>query len=510
MDSFFQSAGELLFFDTIQKYLMHEADWFLSNILGNVYVLLTGIMLSLMTIWVLIHGYRIMSGQSRESLMGFMMTAGKAVAILTVAGVIGASGGTLFKSITDGVSGSITYMVTGDSTDDPYSKIDDNLKLMQTGLGAMKAIDTGGDESVESERTQALWMSGIGTAGPAVVAGTLLIINKFGMALFIGLAPVFILFLLFDQTKPMFQTWLKFGLGLMVSMAVLTFMSEISMRMVGALAVVAFTQSLFTEGGSGFTAAAMQQGGLGLILTALLITVPNMATNFIGTAASGFIGANAMGSYGSVPQAGGGHGGGGSGGTGVYGGAPPNGLPPVTSNDGGTARQGGAYNHGGRNGFVTDSGSGTNYNAPRTDSAMGAANGSSITAAQNASAAAPSGATAYAGSGGTAASSFASPSASVQATTASASDAQPMSRSYAEIAGGAASGSQAAAFGGSGSGSSSNAGAQSLASSGGGTAPSGSTEGGGANPVAGTRMAGVSGNDYTQISKGKQNPARGS
>ena len=501
MDSFFQSAGELLFFDTIQKYLMHEADWFLSNILGNVYVLLTGIMLSLMTIWVLIHGYRIMSGQSRESLMGFMMTAGKAVAILTVAGVIGASGGTLFKSITDGVSGSITYMVTGDSTDDPYSKIDDNLKLMQTGLGAMKAIDTGGDESVESERTQALWMSGIGTAGPAVVAGTLLIINKFGMALFIGLAPVFILFLLFDQTKPMFQTWLKFGLGLMVSMAVLTFMSEISMRMVGALAVVAFTQSLFTEGGSGFTAAAMQQGGLGLILTALLITVPNMATNFIGTAASGFIGANAMGSYGSVPQAGGGHGGGGSGGTGVYGGAPPNGVPSSAQASGSISNQGAIPNQSARHTIPTDSGS-TNYSQVRTDSAMGAATGSSITSAQNGSVAAPSGVTAYTGSG--AASSFASPSASVQSTTPNAGDAQPMSRSYAEIAGGAVSGSQAAAFGGS----SSNAGAQSLASSGGGSAPIGSTEGGGANPVASTRTAGASGNDYTQIPKGKQNPAR--
>ena len=495
MDSFFSGIGDLLFFDAIQDYLMYEANYFMTNILGNVYTLLGGVLLTLMTIWVLIQGYRIMSGQSRESLMGFMLTAGKAVAIIAVATAVGGAGGKLFQSISDGTSQAVTYMITGDDTSDPYKEIDKNLKLMQAGLGMMKAIDTGDNEAVESERTQALWMSGIGTAGPAIVAGTMLLINKFGMALFIGLGPIFILCLLFEQTKPMFQTWLKFGLGLMVSMAVLTFMSNISMRMVGALAATAFVQDFF-GGSQGFTAAAMQQGGLGLILTALLITVPNMATNFIGTAASGFIGANAMGNYGTVPQAGGAHGGGGSGGSGLYGGAPPNGVPSSAQASGSISNQGAIPNQSARHTIPTDSGS-TNYSQVRTDSAMGAAVGSSTTSAQNGSVAAPSGVTAYTGSG--AASSFASPSpsASVQSTTPNAGDAHPMSRNYAELAGGATAGSQAAAFGGSGSGSSSNVGAQSLASSGGGT-----------NPVAGTRTAGVSGNDYTQIPKGKQNPAR--
>lgn len=100
MDSFFSSIGELLFFDTIQKYLSNEAEYFMITILGNTYALLGGVMISLMTIWVLIHGYRIMSGQSRESLMGFMLTSAKAVAIITVATAVGVGGGRLFQSIT--------------------------------------------------------------------------------------------------------------------------------------------------------------------------------------------------------------------------------------------------------------------------------------------------------------------------------------------------------------------------------------------------------------------------
>ena len=276
MDSFFSSVGELVFFSSIQDYLDHEAGYLLKQILDNVYSMVFGIAATLMTIWILVKGYSIMSGQSRESLAGFMLSAGKTVAILTVAGVVAGGSTTLYTNLTNGLEETITGLVTGKPSATAYTEIDDNLKLMQTGLGMMKAIDTGDNEAVESERTQALWMSGIGTAGPAIVAGTLLIINKFGMAIFIGFGPLFIMCLLFDQTKAMFQTWLKFGIGLMFSMAILVFMSNIAMRMVGALAATAFAQDFLDLGGTGFTAAAMQQGGLGLVLTALLVTVPAM------------------------------------------------------------------------------------------------------------------------------------------------------------------------------------------------------------------------------------------
>ncbi len=44
------------------------------------------------------------------------------------------------------------------------------------------------------------------------------------MALFIGLGPLFIPCLLFDQTKDLFKRWLLYGIGTVFSMAVLAAM----------------------------------------------------------------------------------------------------------------------------------------------------------------------------------------------------------------------------------------------------------------------------------------------
>ena len=449
----------------------------------------------------------IMSGQSRESLAGFMLSAGKTVAILTVAGVVAGGSTTLYTNLTNGLEETITGLVTGKPSATAYTEIDDNLKLMQTGLGMMKAIDTGDNEAVESERTQALWMSGIGTAGPAIVAGTLLIINKFGMAIFIGFGPLFIMCLLFDQTKAMFQTWLKFGIGLMFSMAILVFMSNIAMRMVGALAATAFAQDFLGLGGTGFTAAAMQQGGLGLVLTALLVTVPAMATNFIGTAATGFIGSNMMGNYGSVPQAAGNTGGSPSS---YNGGTPTVQNVPNTSSVPSDIAPNISTAPRVNTGFGTQSSSTPDYNAPRTESAMGVASGigtdsSGINQARNASPATASGS---------------SPSVDQQTQAYGASAAAAGNRTYAEIATNSSAGSQAAAFPTAGSGgnagggvgtsvaSSSNAPAQSLTPQGGAPVATGG-QGAGGSAATGARTASAGGDDFSQVRQGSQHPTRG-
>ena len=441
-----------------------------------------------------------MSGQSRESLAGFMLSAGKTVAILTVAGVVAGGSTTLYTNLTNGLEETITGLVTGKPSATAYTEIDDNLKLMQTGLGMMKAIDTGDNEAVESERTQALWMSGIGTAGPAIVAGTLLIINKFGMAIFIGFGPLFIMCLLFDQTKAMFQTWLKFGIGLMFSMAILVFMSNIAMRMVGALAATAFAQDFLGLGGTGFTAAAMQQGGLGIVLTALLITVPAMATSFIGGAASGFSGGNLFYGLGNTNTPSGRGGGGGS----AYTGGTPTvqNLPSTARATDMPSTTAPLAQHGGRHTLPTDSGSSTNYNVPRTESAMGVASGigadsSSINQARNASAATASGS---------------SPNIDQQTQAYGASAAASGSRTYAEIATNSSAGSQAAlpvaGSGGSTSVASSNAPAQSLTPQGGAPAATGG-QGGGGSAATGTRTASTGGDNYNQIRQGSQHPTKG-
>ncbi|MBJ7514912.1 MAG: type IV secretion system protein [Stenotrophomonas sp.] len=106
------------------------------------------------------------------------------------------------------------------------------------------------------------------------------------MALFIGLGPIFILCLLFDQTKALFQKWLLYGIGTMFSMAVLAAMVSIALDMVirvaGTFWITALADKFLLDGAlaDGVTSQAMQQGGMGLILTTLILTAPPMAAMF--------------------------------------------------------------------------------------------------------------------------------------------------------------------------------------------------------------------------------------
>jgi type IV secretion system protein VirB6 len=100
------------------------------------------------------------------------------------------------------------------------------------------------------------------------------------MALFVGLGPLFILCLLFDQTKGLFGRWLYYGLGTIFSLAVLSVMVTLATDMVIAVAAAFWTSSLLGAGPDGVNSMALQQGGLGLVLTMLILTAPPMAAMF--------------------------------------------------------------------------------------------------------------------------------------------------------------------------------------------------------------------------------------
>ena len=114
----------------------------------------------------------------------------------------------------------------------------------------------------------------------------MLLLYQVAIALFIGFGPLFILCLLFDQTKQLFQKWLFYGIGTMFSMAVLSAMVSIALDMVIRVSAAFWTSSLinsfFLEDAmsDGMTSQAMQQGGMGLILTTLILTAPPMAAMF--------------------------------------------------------------------------------------------------------------------------------------------------------------------------------------------------------------------------------------
>ncbi|WP_323811110.1 type IV secretion system protein, partial [Xanthomonas translucens] len=124
--------------------------------------------------------------------------------------------------------------------------------------------------------------SGLGMAGPGVVGGSLLLLNKLAIALFIGFGPLFILCLLFDATKSLFQKWLLYGIGTMFSLSVLTFTVSLATKVTTAVAAGFIAKWAATNGttGEGVMNMALQQGGIGLVLSTLILTAPPMAAAF--------------------------------------------------------------------------------------------------------------------------------------------------------------------------------------------------------------------------------------
>ena len=254
--------------------------------------------LGLFTVWIMFQGYLILTGQSSASLSAFMMKALKIFIVITIAtSVTGPIFGKSILRFFGDMSDGITHVVTGQTVNTAdneipgsgsFSVIDNNLRLMQAGLSAIKAIDTADNQALEDEKNRALWMSTAGIAGPGIVAGVLLLLNKVALALFIAFAPLFILCYGFKVSEQMFWSWLKFGISSLFGLAILSFMTGLAMDMVARLAGVVFVSDLLGTNTQGVTNAAMQQGGLGLILSTLLITVPPLVGNFFGAQLGAF------------------------------------------------------------------------------------------------------------------------------------------------------------------------------------------------------------------------------
>jgi hypothetical protein len=95
---------------------------------------------------------------------------------------------------------------------------------------------------------------------------------------------------------------LFYGIGTMFSMAVLSFMVSLALDMVTRVAIAMWTSAaagqllLGQNVVGGMNSMAMQQGGMGLILTTLILTAPPMAAMFFNGTLGGFVAYSMMGS----------------------------------------------------------------------------------------------------------------------------------------------------------------------------------------------------------------------
>ncbi|RDS83377.1 type IV secretion system protein [Dyella psychrodurans] len=288
--------NNFVFFTLIYAWLTNKINAFASDLMGRVMTWVAGIALVLVTLWILITGYRIMTGQLREPLMAVVANMARIVVIISVATSMSIFGANLNTFLTSDLSNEINQVVSG-SSDSVVQDIDKNLALTEVAMSAIDSVQlahgVAADPDTANDKNRASLMTMLGTAGPPMTAAVMLLMYQFTIALFIGLGPLFILCLIFEQTKSLFHKWLMYGIGTLFSLAVLNVVTSMVLQLSTGVAAGMWAATLipsFTPGMTeGLSHQALEQGGIGMLLTLLIITVPPMTANFFQGTLGGFM-----------------------------------------------------------------------------------------------------------------------------------------------------------------------------------------------------------------------------
>lgn len=273
------------FFAFIFEVVNSNIESFQDALLGRTMQWVSSVVFMLLSLWVFFQGFMIVTGRSREALMGLVVGSLRAFLIVIAATSMSFAGSDITETMTTDLPRGIHQMISGND-DDVQEAIDENLKKMGLIFALVDALPTQESETNGAAQRNITSLTGIGIAGPSVVGGAMLLLYKIALVLFVGFGPLFILALLFDQTKDLFKRWLFYGVGTMFSMGVLAVMVSIATKVVAiaAAAMIAAylaSSSLGAPGfGGGLNSAAVQQGGVGLIMSVLMVMTPPMAAMF--------------------------------------------------------------------------------------------------------------------------------------------------------------------------------------------------------------------------------------
>ena len=248
-------------------------------------------LMSMVTVWLMFEGYRILNGQSREPLNMFLWRGAKMVVIITVASWIMNNPTGLRDWISEHIKNPIASVIVGGEYASPEAMVDSSLLLMHLIMGAFGSLQAATSNDNGSAFSNFIMASGVAQGAPAVVAGALLLLNEIALSLAILTAPAFILCLLYDPTKQYFQGWLKFFLGSLLTMAVLSVMVTIGLKVMlvyatkvlGEYGVGAAMAGSASQDRPGIAQITIMQGGLGLMMSTLMITAPLLVGNLIGS-----------------------------------------------------------------------------------------------------------------------------------------------------------------------------------------------------------------------------------
>ena len=301
---------DAFFYCSVREYVMNDIiQGPYQELVAAKLALALGVMsATLMTIWVAYQGFQIITGANKNPIVPLFIQTGKMVLILSLVSLIAAKSPVIVDTVAD-----FKELVSQSVADgaDITTLIDLNLgisALLNAITEAMKGVDEGRNPNMITTTVGLL-----GQSGPAMLTGVLLMLAELSITFAIMLSPLFIFFLLFQQTSALFWSWAKFTLGALFSLATLTLIGSLALKataVYGGMVVAAY----YTNSGGGLgglintatggpfdiSGSSMRLAALGTLMSAIIIAIPPTIMQFFSSGASfaagafGFAGAGAL------------------------------------------------------------------------------------------------------------------------------------------------------------------------------------------------------------------------
>ncbi|MCL1634781.1 type IV secretion system protein [Luteimonas sp. SX5] len=265
-------------FRTVYDFLLAQFDALAFGWLSRMLTWVHGIASGLLTLHLAWQGYQLITGNVSASAAARLTDTWRAVVILGLAMGTTLGGTTLFEWLGTDLVRAVAAVVHG-GDGDVLAEIDRSFGYLQLALSSIDWIQASTAE-IQAAKARDMGLVTLGIGGPALMGGALLLTFQIALSLFVGLGPLFVLCLIWRRTRPLFDGWLLYGLGTMFSLATLAVMLEMTLPMVSAVAAAFWTATWTGANPEGVTSLALQQGGIGVILTMMIIGAPVMAAKF--------------------------------------------------------------------------------------------------------------------------------------------------------------------------------------------------------------------------------------
>jgi type IV secretion system protein VirB6 len=264
----------------MSKYVGNAFEAAMNNAYVNSAALIAAIGSGVMAVWVSLYGIRMAYGAQGHNMSDFIWRAGKATVIFALIAA-GTTENLAIQNLVTNLRDDLVQSIT-DSNTNYRTQVGTGLSNLDT----LQSISSLIDNSNGQDETSALntVMVIVGQGSPAIVGGVMLLLNEMAVRIGIAVGPLMLFALLFDSTKDLFSAWIRILMASVVSMAILAVVVGHAANLMLVFVAVMGTAKLADASGLVFTdlQVATSQAGFGLMLSALIYTVPTMAARYFG------------------------------------------------------------------------------------------------------------------------------------------------------------------------------------------------------------------------------------